>query len=152
MPIDDHLPEALAAYLASPAGTDRIPATYALSPALASLLGRIAQERGVPVDALVEHMLFKAVRAEQARRLVGERPDPVPASFLDPLVAAAKAHLAQEVAANRAEPGRGDRATRIVDGLEAALSGSAADIEAGIDELRQRAAQVEAQLDLTRKS
>ena len=42
------------------------------------------------VEALVEFMLFKQVRSDQARRMVGEKQEPVPSSFANAMVAAAK--------------------------------------------------------------
>jgi hypothetical protein len=142
------LDEALAAYLARPVTGERLPAAYQLSPQLTDVLARLAADRAVPVDALVEHMLFKAVRAENARRLVDERPDPIPASFLDARVAAAKAAVAEEVAAIKGlQEERGDRATRIVDQLENALHDAGARLDPELEALQRRAATADAMLD-----
>lgn len=131
------LDDRLADYLARPVDGDRLPARFQLSPALTALLVDLAAERGVPTDAFVEHLLFKAIRSENARRLVGEKPDPVPASFVDDRVARAKVELAKDVAAIKTHEGRGDRATRILSGMEAMLA-DATGADPEIDELNRR--------------
>jgi hypothetical protein len=142
------LDEALAAYLARPVAGDQQPVSYALSPALVDLLTRLAADRAVPVDALVEHILFKAVRAENARRLVDEKPDPIPTSFLDARVAAAKASVAQDVAAIEGlREARGDRATRIVEELESALLGGGTRVDPELEALQRQSAAAESMLD-----
>jgi hypothetical protein len=142
------LDEALAAYLARPVAGDQQPAAFALSPTLVDVLARLAADRAVPVDALVEHMLFKAVRAENARRMVDEKPDPIPSSFLDARVAAAKAEVARDVAAIKGlQEARGDRATRIVEGLESTLHDAGASLDPELEALQRRAAATDAMLD-----
>ncbi len=142
------LDEALAAYLAKPVTGERLGATYQLSLGLVGVLQELAQARGVPVDALVEHLLFKGVRAENARRLVSEKPDPIPASFLDDRVARAKVELAQDVAAVKAHEERGDKATRLAGELEARLGNATGGADSEIDELNRRIAQADAKTDL----
>lgn len=143
---DTPLDELLGTYLATPVTGERLGATYQLSIGLVGLLQRLAADRGAPVDALVEHLLFKAVRAENARRLVGEKPDPIPASFLDDRVARAKVELRQDVAAIKAHEERGDRATRIAREMQAVLDdATGADPETA--ELNRRIAQNDAKAD-----
>lgn len=144
---DPNLDADLAAYLAQPVTGERLPSTYSLSIGLVGILQRLAQARGVPVDALVEHALFKAVRADQARRLVDEKPDPIPSSFLDDRVARAKVDLTRDVAAIRAHEERGDKASRLASELEAMLDDASA-TEPELEAVRRQTAVDEAKIDL----
>jgi hypothetical protein len=132
---------------------ERLPATHSLSIGLVGVLQRLAQERGVPVDALVEHLLFKQLRGERARRLVGEQPEPIPASFLNDRVAAAKVELAKDVAAIHQTEGRGDKAARAAAELEALLadaSGHDEHLEAVQRTTAERDARVDLAMDKTK--
>ncbi len=142
------LDDELAAYLAQPVTGERLGATYQLSIGLVGILQDLARERAVPVDALVEHLLFKAVRAEHARRLVGEKPDPIPASFTDDRVARAKVELAKDVAAVTAHEERGDKAARIAGEMEALLGSVTGAADPEIEELNRRIAEADAKTDL----
>jgi hypothetical protein len=111
------------------------------------MLQRLAQERGVTTEALAEYALFKAVRADKARRMVGEPPDPVPASFTNPLVADAKAQVQQDraaYAAAREDPG--DKASRIAAAMEATLNSVRAPDE-HLEAVQRQAAASDAMLD-----
>ena len=145
---DPTLEADVAAYLQRPVTGERLPSTHRLSVDLVGLLHRMAAERGVPVDALVEFLLFKQVRAEQARRMVGEPLEPVPASFVDDAVARAKADLQEEVARVKASHEQGgDKAQRLVAGMQAALD-DAEGTDRDLEELRRRSALDEAKIDL----
>lgn len=136
---DETLEQDVAAYLAQPVTGERFPGTFQLSPALLVLLPRLAAERGVPVDALVEHMLFKQVRGDQARRMVGEKQEPVPASFADDRVARAKVELTKDVAAVKAGlEAPGDKATRLANQLEAVLNDATGEVDPEIEALNRR--------------
>ena len=144
---DPTLDDTLSAYLAQPVTGDHAPATWSLSPALIVLLQQMAAERNVPVDALVEFYLFKQLRNEQARRLVGERPDPIPSSFLNAQVARAKVDVARDVAAVKGNlEDRGDRAARVAAQMEGTLSDTS-DVDF-LETVRRRAAESDAQVDL----
>jgi hypothetical protein len=119
---DSSIDDVLATYLAQPVSGDRTQATFQLSPRLLDVLTQLAAERHVTVDVFVEYALFKQLRSEQARRLVGERPDAIPTSFLNEQVARAKVEVAKDVAAIRNVEGRGDRAERIANQLEQILA------------------------------
>src|SRR5262249_12562981 len=94
-----------------------------------------------------EHALFKAMRAEKARLLVGEPPDPIPSSFVNDRVASAKVELEKDKAAREAAmEGRGDRATRVADAMEAALKGAQAPDE-HLEAVQRSAAVGDAMLD-----
>ncbi len=142
---DSILDDALSTYLARPVTGDRLAASYNLSTGLVGVLQQLAAERGVPLDALVEHYLFKAVRAEHARRLVEEAPDAIPASFLNDRVAAAKDDLREVVANTKAHEERGDKATRLVNELEARLGDPHDDPH--LDAVQRRAAEGDARID-----
>lgn len=119
---NEKLDSALSTYLAKPVTGERLPVDWKLSIGLVGLLQDLARDRGVPVEAVVEFALFKAMRAEKARLLVGEGPDPIPSSFVNDRVATAKVELEQDKAAREAaQEGRGDRASRMADAMEAAL-------------------------------
>lgn len=145
---DNELEADVAAYLASPVGGERLPSTHHLSIGLVGLLHRMAAERRVPVDALVEFMLFKQIKADQARRLVESPLEPIPASFSDDRVARARVELEKDVAAikGRHEP-RGDKASRIAAEMQAVLddaTGRDSDLEA----VQRRTAIDDATIDL----
>jgi hypothetical protein len=144
---DPTLSADLTTYLARPVTGERLPATYSLSVGLVGILQRMAQERGAPVDALVEHALFKALRGEHARQLVGEKPDPIPASFLDDRVAQAKVQVALDVAAIKDVEGRGDKAARVAAQMEAMLADASEASEQHIETLQRSAAVGDAKLD-----
>lgn len=145
---DETLEQEVAAYLAQPVTGERIPSTHPLSPGLLALLPRLAAERGVSVDSLLEYLLFKQIRFEQARRLVGDSLDPVPASFADERVARAKVEVAREVAAERAAvEERGDKAARLADELEATLQGATGEVDPEIEALNRRVAEADARVD-----
>lgn len=145
---DPTLEADVAAYLAQPVTGERLPSTHGISPRLAALLPRLAAERGVPVDALVEFLLFKGIRAEQARRMVGEPLETLPASFVRDDIAREKVELAKDVAAIkglREQPG--DKASRVVAQMQAMLD-DATGHDADLDAVKQKAATGEAMLDL----
>lgn len=146
---DDTLERALAGYLASPVDAERQPATWSVSPRLVALLERLAAERGLAVDALVEHLLFRQLRTVQARLLVGEPEEPVPASFVDGRVARAKAELAAEVAAVKARELPGDKAARIADEMQSRLDELSREHDSELEALRRRTAVDEAKVDLS---
>ena len=144
---DSKLDEDLPAYLARPVTGERLAATYSLSIGLVGILQRLAQDRGVPVDALVEHFLFKQLRAEHARRLVDEKPDPIPASFLSDRVAEAKIELQKDVAAIRSHEERGDKAARVAAQMEAMLADASGHDE-HLETIQRRNAAADAQMDM----
>lgn len=145
---DKNLEADVAAYLASPVSEERLPSTHDLSVTLVGLLHRMAAERNVPVDALVEFMLFKQVKADQARRLVESPLEPVPASFFNEAVARARLELEKDVAAIKGmhEP-RGDKASRIAAEMQAVLD-DATGVDAELEAVRRRTAVDDATLDL----
>jgi hypothetical protein len=144
---DPTLDADLSAYLARPITGDRRKAEWKLSSGLIDILQRLAQERGVPPDVLVEYALFKAVRADKARRLVGEPPDLIPASFQNDLVADAKVSLEKDRAALQSlREERGDKASRIAGEMEAALKNATAPDE-HLEAVQRKAALSDAMLD-----
>ena len=127
---------------------DRLPATYSLSPRLTDLLQQMAAARGVPLDALVEFYLYKQLRAEQARRLVGEKPEPVPSSFVNEAVARAKVEAAKDVAAVKGGiEERGDRAARVAEQMEAMLH-DATGADEHLEAVQRKNAQQDAMIDM----
>lgn len=145
---DNSLEADVASYIASPVSGERLPSTHELSIGLVGLLHRMAAERGVPVDSLVEFMLYKQIKADQARRLVGSPLEPVPASFSDNAVARARVELEKDVAAikGRHEP-RGDKASRIAAEMQAVLD-DAKGIDSQMDQVRRRTAIDDATIDI----
>jgi hypothetical protein len=144
---NETLDAALSAYLARPVTGERLPVDWKLSMGLVGVLGDLARERGMPVEAVVEYALFKALRAEKARLLVGEAPDPIPASFLNDRVATAKVELEKDKAAREAaQEGRGDRASRMADAMEAALKSAQAPDE-HLEAVQRSAALGDAMID-----
>lgn len=138
----------LAAYLARPVTGEKLPAAYAFDPMLVALLQKLAAERAVSVDALAEFLVFKALKGEHARRLIGEKPEPVPASFANERVARAKIEVAKDVAAVRAGiEERGDRAARIAAQMEAVLADAQGDVPE-LENVRREALEGEARVDL----
>jgi hypothetical protein len=144
---DPTLESDLSEYLARPVTGDRLPVDWRLSPRLIDMLKRLALERGVSTETLVEYALFKAVRADKARLMVGEPLDPVPASFTSALVAEVKAELIKDRAAALAvREERGDRATRIAAEMEAVLHGAQAP-DPHLEAVQRQAATSDAMID-----
>lgn len=145
---ETNLEAAVAAYLQAPVSGERLPVTHQLSFSLAALLPQLAAERGVTEEALVEFLLFKQIRSEQARRMVGEPLEPLPASFTDDRVARAKVELARDVAAVKSlqEQG-GDKAARLAAGLQAVLD-DAQGADEHLEQVRRQTAVDDARLDL----
>lgn len=145
---DTDLEAAVAAYLQTPVTGERLPVTHRLSFGLAALLPQLAAERGVTEEALVEFLLYKQIRSEQARRMVGEPLEPLPSSFTDDRVAQAKVELARDLAAVKAlqEQG-GDKAARLAAGLQAVLD-DAQGTDEHLDQVRRQTAVDDARLDL----
>jgi hypothetical protein len=144
---DPALDSEVSAYLASPVGGDRLPATWKLSPVLLDLIRRLAADQGAAPDAWAEYALFKAVRAAQARRMVGEPPDFVPASFQNDLVAQAKRELEKDRTALAAREGRGDKADRVAGAMEDLLNRAQAPDE-HLEAVQRKAALSDATLDI----
>lgn len=145
---DQNLEADVAAYISSPTSGERLPSTHALSIGLVGLLHRMAAERGVPVDALVEFMLFKQIKADQARRMVESPLEPVPASFSSDAVARARVELEKDAAAIKgSQEERGDKASRIAAEMQAVLD-DAQGVDSELDTVRRRTALDDATLDI----
>ena len=144
---DPTLDADISAYLASPTSDERLPVEFKLSPRLLDVVRRLAAERGASADAWVEYTLFKAVRADYARRMVGEPSDLIPASFQNDLVAQAKDELAKDRAVlQAAQEQRGDKASRIAGEMEAALDAARAPDE-HLEAVQRKGALANAMLD-----
>lgn len=137
----------LAEYVANPTDGERLPATWQLTDRLQAVLDLAAQEQGVAVDALVEHLLYRQLLAVRARLLVDEPMEKVPASFVDPRVAAARARMTSERALRTPAEDRGDRAEKAALELEADVARLGSDADGQLDEVRRKTALADAMLE-----
>lgn len=141
--------QALASYFPRSGSNERTVAGWKLPTALVEALDAVARHQQVPVDALVEHLLQKQLRAVQARLLVDEPLEPVPASLVSPAVAHAKAVLTAEAErGRRARESQGDESVRLVTELATRVRELEDELDREKEALKQRRAIDEARLEL----
>ena len=146
---DANLESEVAAYLSQPVTGERLTGSMALTPRLWALLPALAAERGVSVEALVEFMLFKQIRSDQARRMVGEKQELVPSSFANALIATAKVQEQRDLEVRKSLiEGGGDKATRLVAQMQAVLDDTRGGVDPEIEALNRRVAEADAKVDL----